>query len=114
MKIKLKDIAYARSGDKGSDSNIGLIFKSIEQYDWAKNNITEEIVSKYFKDIAKGGAVRYELPNLCSFNFILKDSLGGGGSASLFHDAQGKTHGQLLLMMDIEIPKTLFEENEGD
>ena len=87
MKIQLKDIAYARSGDKGSDSNIGLIFKSIEHYNWGKDNITEETVSKYFKDIARGGAVRYELPNLLSFNFILKDSLGGGGSASLFHDA---------------------------
>ena len=114
MKIQLKDIAYARSGDKGSDSNIGLIFKSIEHYNWAKNNITEEIVSKYFKEIARGGAIRYELPNLLSFNFILKNSLGGGGSGSLFHDAQGKTHGQLLLMMYVDIPDNIIKNNKID
>ncbi len=110
MKIQLKDIAYARSGDKGSDSNIGLIFKSSEAYSWAKDNISDKVVSEYFKSIAKGGAIRYELPNLLSFNFILKDSLGGGGSGSLYHDAQGKTHGQLLLMMIIEIPENIIRD----
>jgi len=108
--MHLRNIAYARSGDKGSDSNIGLIFKSKESYDWAKDNISDKVVGEYFKNIAKGGAIRYELPNLLSFNFILKDSLGGGGSGSLYHDAQGKTHGQLLLMMIVEIPDNIIKD----
>ena len=110
MIITLDKIAFTRSGDKGAHSNVGVIFKSSNIYEWAKVNITSKVVKKHFKEIVKGDVIRYELPNLNAFNFILHDSLGGGGSGSLLNDAQGKTHGQALLLMEIDIADELLEE----
>ena len=110
MIVGMNKIAYTRSGDKGSHSNVGVIFKSQEIYEWAKSNITSEVVKKHFKEIVKGDVIRYELPNLNAFNFILHDSLGGGGSGSLFNDAQGKTHGQAMLLMELDVPDELLED----
>tara|TARA_Y100001970_G_C14096339_1_gene782902 strand:- start:186 stop:527 length:342 start_codon:yes stop_codon:yes gene_type:complete len=108
MIVTLNKIAYTRSGDKGAHSNVGVIFKSSELYDWARSNITPEIVKKHFNEIVKGDVVRYELPNLNAFNFILHDSLGGGGSGSLLNDAQGKTHGQAMLLIEMDVPDDLL------
>ena len=107
MKICLNQIAHARSGDKGSSSNVGLMFYSDEVYHWAKAYITEKRVKEHFKSIVKGNVIRYEMDNLQALNFILGDSLGGGGSESLLNDAQGKTHGQALLIMEVELPEHL-------
>ena len=108
MKVYLQKIACSRSGDKGPNSNVGLIFKNKQIYDWAVSNITNTLVKKYFKSIVRGPVERYELPNLNALNFILNDSLGGGGSESLMNDAQGKTHGQIILMMKVDIPENLL------
>ena len=107
MKIRLVQIAHARSGDKGSSSNVGLMFYSDDVYEWAKTYITEKRVKEHFNNIVKGDVKRYEMDNLHALNFILGDSLGGGGSESLLNDAQGKTHGQALLMMEVELPDHL-------
>ena len=106
MKIRLSQIAHARSGDKGSSSNVGLIFSSNDVYNWAVENITEDVVKKHLDGIAKAEVIRYELPNLLALNFIIKGSLEGGGSDSLLHDAQGKTHGQLLLLLELDAPES--------
>ena len=103
----LKDIAGGRSGDKGPNTNIGLVFSSEKHYKWACKNITAGNVKAYFKSIVKGNVIRYELPNLYALNFILEDSLGGGGSETLFNDAQGKTYAQALLMMKIDYKDNL-------
>jgi hypothetical protein len=108
MKIRLHEIAGARSGDKGKHSNVGLYFYKESIYKWAKKNITTGIVKKYFSEIVKGEVIRYELDNINALNFILKDSLGGGGSETLINDAQGKTHGQALLLLEVNIPKELI------
>ena len=110
MLITLDRIAFARSGDKGSASNVGLIFKSKIIYQWAKNNITTVKVKEHFGNIVKGEVLRYELDNILALNFILEDSLGGGGSESLLNDAQGKTHGQALLLMKVNLPKDIVSE----
>ena len=110
MKIRLGQIAHARSGDKGSNSNVGLIFNSREIYEWAKINITEEKVKLHFSSIIKGNVVRYEMDNILSLNFILHDSLGGGGSESLINDPQGKTHGQAMLLMAVDLPDHLYKK----
>ena len=110
MKILLGQIAHARSGDKGSSSNVGLMFYSDEVYNWAKMYITEKRVKEHFNSIVKGDVKRYEMDNLQALNFILGDSLGGGGSESLLNDSQGKTHGQGLLLMEVELPDTLSKE----
>ena len=109
MKVRLGDIAYARSGDKGSSSNVGVIFKNKDCYDWAVVNLTEIVVEKYFKEIALGGVKRYLMDNINAINYILSDSLDGGGSESLLNDAQGKTHGQAILRMEVDIPENLIK-----
>ena len=108
-KIQLKDIAYARSGDKGASSNVGVIFLNHKIYEWAVENLTNDVVGEYFKDIALGGVDRYLMKNINAINYILKDSLDGGGSESLINDAQGKTHGQAMLKMEVELPLNLLD-----
>ena len=107
MKIRLGQIAHARSGDKGSSSNVGLIFYSESVYEWAKIYITPELVKVHFRSIVQGDVFRYKMDNLLALNFILEDSIGGGGSESLLNDAQGKTHGQAMLLMEVELPDHL-------
>ncbi len=104
QKVKLSEIAHARSGDKGDSSNVGLIANDEKAFSLIKRLITPERVKQHFGGIVKGEVIRYELPNLLCLNFILQDSLGGGGSESLRNDAQGKTHGQAMLLMELEIP----------
>ena len=106
MKIRLMDIACTRSGDKGDSSNIGIVFEYPEVYNWALENITSDVVKKHLDGIAREEVIRYELSNLMALNFIIKGSLEGGGSDSLLHDAQGKTHGQLLLLLELDVPES--------
>ncbi len=109
MIIKLSAIAYARSGDKGSNSNIGVIFVNTNLYSWALDNLTLDVVANHFKKVLNGKIERFQLDNLNSLNFILYDSLGGGGSESLLNDAQGKTYAQHLLNLEIELPNKFKE-----
>ena len=109
MIITLDKIAYSRSGDKGSNSNVGIIFVNSDIYSWAKEVLTAKLIKNYYKTVVLGHVIRYELDNINALNFILHDSLGGGGSETLLNDAQGKTHAQLLLMMEIDLPKELYE-----
>ena len=107
--VFLKEVAYARSGDKGIHSNVGVCFKTKDIYNWAKSYLTESLIKNYYKSIVKGDVLRYELDNIYALNFILQDSLGGGGSETLQNDAQGKTYAQLLLMMKVNIPMDIYE-----
>ena len=110
MRVYLSDICCSRSGDKGPDSNVGVVFFNEKLYLWAVENLTSEVIKNHFKSIVKGDVYRYELPNLNALNFILKDSLGGGGSDTLINDAQGKTYGQALMYLKIEIPEDLLND----
>ncbi|MBI1931474.1 MAG: hypothetical protein HYS24_02935 [Ignavibacteriales bacterium] len=103
MKIKLRDIAHGRSGDKGDAANIGIIAYENKGFDIIKKILTEENVKEHFKGICFGKVERYELPNILALNFILHNTLGGGGTVSLKHDAQGKTLAAALLRMELEI-----------
>lgn len=113
MKVKLERIAHARSGDKGDGSNVGLVANSPELFEVIRREVTADRVKDHFREICRGTVERYEVPNLHALNFILHDSLGGGGTLSLKTDAQGKTHGQGLLAMEIEVPDELVEEVGG-
>lgn len=104
MKVSLSKIAFARSGDKGDGSNVGVVAYTPEGYEVIKEQLTTDRVKEHFKEICFGKVVRYEAPNLMALNFILHDSLGGGGSESLKTDAQGKTHGLGILYMEVEVP----------
>ena len=108
MRVKLGRIAHARSGDKGDASNAGLIARSPQLYEVIAREVTAERVERHFARVCRGGVTRYEVPNLLALNFLLHDALGGGGTASLLTDAQGKTHGQALLELEIEVPEELL------
>ena len=101
-RIRLGDIAQARSGDKGDGSNVGVFVSNEADYELIRRVLTTDRVKAHFHGICFGDVERYELPNLFALNFILHDSLGGGGSESLKSDAQGKTHGLAILEMEIE------------
>lgn len=103
--VRLGEIAVARSGDKGSGANIGVIARRAEDYDLLRERMTEERVEQYFAAMGAGRVTRYELPNLGALNFVLPGVLAGGGSRSLRIDAQGKALGQALLEMEIEVPE---------
>jgi hypothetical protein len=103
MKVQLVDIAHARSGDKGDTANVGLIAFKEEHYPLLLEKVTAEAVKEHFGDMVKGEVERFELPNLHALNFLLHESLGGGGTLSLMTDAQGKTFSTALLRMYIEV-----------
>jgi len=103
-RIRLEDIAHARSGDKGDGSNVGVIAYTEAGYQFLLSQLTPERVKQHFAVICQGGVERFEVPNLKAINFLLHDSLGGGGSESVKTDAQGKTHGQALLRMELDLP----------
>lgn len=104
MRIKLVKLAHARSGDKGDTANVGLIALREEIYPLLVREVTAARVKEHFKGICKGEVERFELPNLGALNFLLHESLGGGGTLSLMTDAQGKTFSTALLRMEIEVP----------
>lgn len=104
MRIQLTRLAHARSGDKGDTANVGLIALKDEYYPLLVREVTTERVKQHFKGICKGEVERFELPNLKALNFLLHESLDGGGTLSLMTDAQGKTFSTALLRMFIEIP----------
>lgn len=105
MKVQLIRLAHARSGDKGDTANVGLIALRDDFYPLLVREVTAERVKDHFKGICKGGVERFELPNLGALNFLLHQSLGGGGTLSLMTDAQGKTFSTALLRMSIEVPE---------
>ncbi|MDP2885623.1 MAG: hypothetical protein Q8P51_11455 [Ignavibacteria bacterium] len=107
MKIQLKDICHARSGDKGDTANIGLIALQERYYPLIARYVTAERVKKHFEGIALGPVERFEMPNIWALNFLLHGALGGGGTKSLKNDAQGKTLSTALLRMEIEIEETI-------
>jgi hypothetical protein len=103
MRISLTRLAHARSGDKGDTANVGLIALREEYYPLLVREVTAERVKQHFKGICHGKVERFELPNLGALNFLLHESLGGGGTLSLMTDAQGKTFSTALLRMQIEV-----------
>lgn len=103
MKVQLTRLAHARSGDKGDTANIGLIALRDESYPILVREVTAERVKQHFRGICHGEVERFELPNLGALNFLLHESLGGGGTLSLMTDAQGKTFSTALLRMEIEV-----------
>jgi hypothetical protein len=103
LKVQLIRLAHARSGDKGDTANIGLIALRDEFYPILEREVTAQRVKKHFQGICRGKVERFELPNLGALNFLLHESLGGGGTLSLMTDAQGKTFSTALLRMDINV-----------
>jgi len=106
MKVSLLKLSHARSGDKGDTANVGLIALKDEYYPVLVREVTAEKVKEHFGPMVKGEIERFELPNLGALNFLLHESLGGGGTLSLMTDAQGKTFSTALLRMSVDVSET--------
>ena len=106
--VPLIRLCLARSGDKGDTANVGVGARSPEIYSWMLQSLTEDVVRQHFKGVIAGDVERHALPNLRAVNFLLHESLGGGGTSSLRFDAQGKTYAQYLLSMQVSVPSALL------
>ena len=104
MKLRLVDIAHARSGDKGDTANVGVIALRPEWYGILARHLTVDRVRDHFRGVIGGDVERFELPNLGALNFLLHGALGGGGTVSLMTDAQGKVYSTALLRAEIDVP----------
>jgi hypothetical protein len=105
-KLRLFELAHARSGDKGDTVNVGVIARKPEYYELLRDLLTVERVTAHFGDLVKGRVERFELPNISALNFLLHEALDGGGTVSLMTDAQGKTFSTAMLRMWVEVPET--------
>ncbi len=99
--MKLKEIAHSRTGDKGNISNISVIVYNKEDYEMVKEKLTAKVVKEWFSDIVKGEVVRYELPNIEAFNFVMYEALGGGVTRALTIDKHGKSLSSILLELEL-------------
>lgn len=102
--VQLVKIAHARSGDKGDTANVGVIALKPEYYEIIRDQLTIEKVKKHFGSNVKGKVERFEMPNIGAINFLLHNALGGGGTLTLKHDAQGKVVSANILRMEVEVP----------
>jgi hypothetical protein len=108
MRVRLLDIAHARSGDKGDTANVGVIVNRREWYDVLRRLLTAERVAAHFDGVITGKVERFELPNLGALNFLLHGALDGGGTLSLKTDAQGKVFSTALLRLELDVPEELI------
>jgi len=104
VKVRLVDIAHARSGDKGDTANVGLIALEPRWYGVLDAYVTRDRVREHFHGIITGDVERFELPNLHALNFLLHGALDGGGTLSLKTDAQGKVYSTALLRLVLDVP----------
>jgi hypothetical protein len=105
--VYLNKIAHGRSGDKGDTSNVCIFARRKEFYDIIAREVTPEKVKAHFGDMVKGKVVRYDLPRLLGFNFVLYHALGGGATLSLRLDSLGKSMGSAFMRMKIECELTI-------
>jgi hypothetical protein len=107
-------IAFTRSGDKGDHANIGVAARSPAAYAFLRDALTSAVVRARFRDLVRGDVERFELPGLRAFNFFLRHALGGGGTLSLRVDHQGKTLGQGLLGLELDVPADVLAATPED
>jgi len=99
--MKLREIAHSRTGDKGNTANISVIPYDPADYPHLEKHVTAERVKAHFSGVVKGDVVRYGLPGIGAFNFVLHESLGGGVTRTLALDLHGKSLGSAILEMDV-------------
>ena len=104
VRVRLLDVAHARSGDKGDTANVGVIALRPEWYALLEQHVTRDRVAEHFRGVITGDVVRFELPNLLALNFLLHGALGGGGTLSLKTDAQGKVYSTAMLRLTFDVP----------
>lgn len=113
IEVPLVKLAWGRSGDKGNDSNIGVIARRPEFVPFLRAELPPERIASFFAHYLQGEVMRWELPGFNAFNFLLKNALGGGGVASLRYDPQGKSFAQMLMDLPIRVPAHLLDDKES-
>ena len=108
VEVTLEQLAYARSGDKGDNANIGVIARKSEYLPYLSEQLSEAAIAEYFAHSIKGEVTRFDMPGFNAFNFFMTEALGGGGTASLLVDSQGKALAQMLLSKTIRIPASVL------
>jgi Acyclic terpene utilisation family protein AtuA len=108
VEVTLESLAFARSGDKGNNANIGLIARKPEYLPYIHEQVTAQVVEDYFAHLVEGEVERFDLPGFNAFNFFMTEALGGGGTASVRTDCQGKSLAQQLLSLKLTVPATLL------
>lgn len=108
--VPLIRLAWARSGDKGDISNIGVIARAPTLLPLLRAQLTEGAVAAFLAHLVKGRVTRFEVPGINAFNFVCEQALDGGGMSSLRNDALGKGMGQILLSMPIQVPIALLAQ----
>lgn len=106
----LYEICLARSGDKGDTANVGVMARSKKALDWLDGYLTAQRMKDLFQELCHGRVLRYRLDNMSGFNFLLENSLGGGGTMTLRADAQGKTFAQAVLRQKAQIPQDVLDD----
>lgn len=102
-RVVLRQIAHARSGDKGNCSNVCLFVYDSDHYAAVAAQLTADFLKRHFGALLTGDITRYELPNLNGFNFVMQNALEGGVNESLNLDGHGKSWSSLILGLEIEI-----------
>ena len=108
--IPLISLAYARSGDKGNHANIGIIARKKDYFNFIDSELNPSTISQFFSHVVQGDVLKWVLPGVNGLNFLLKNSLGGGGMASFNIDPQGKAYAQQLLEYPIPVTKEIFDQ----
>ena len=104
------NLAYARSGDKGNHANIGIIARKKDYFVFIDSELNPSTISQFFNHVVQGDVIKWVLPGVNGLNFLLKNSLGGGGMASFNIDPQGKAYAQQLLEYPIPVTKEIFDQ----
>ncbi|MCH8924241.1 MAG: hypothetical protein IIA67_13965 [Planctomycetes bacterium] len=113
-RITLRQIAHARSGDKGNHANIAVVAHNAAGFDFLREQLTAERMGDFFQSLDISGVERYELPKLWALNFVLGDALAGGASQSLRIDTQGKLLGTAVLELELPKPENVVEMGAED
>ncbi len=108
--VRLIDLAWTRSGDKGDNANVGVIARKPEYLPYIWDALDEDAIRRTFSHFVKGRIERFLLPGSNAMNILMWEALGGGGIRSLRNDPQGKGYGQLALSMPVRIPASMLED----
>jgi hypothetical protein len=111
--VRLLDLAWARSGDKGNVSNIGVVARRPEWLPLIWARLTPEMVADYFKHLVHGPVERFHLPGLSAINYLLHEALDGGGPGSSRIDPLGKGMAQMLLDIPLLVPESVAQQTQG-
>lgn len=110
-RVKLREVAHARSGEKGNNSNVTVVAYEECDYPLILEQVTLAAVTRLYGPITKGNITRYEVPSIGALNFVLEDVLEGGRSRTLAFDESGKALSSLMLTLDVEVPSDYVERS---